>query len=64
MGSSLDEFVFASAIFLVFFLLFIPFTQANGKTAGITNFTILHTNDEHSALIPHNPAIDFIPDED
>lgn len=25
-------------------------------------FTILHTNDEHSALIPHSPAIDHDPD--
>ncbi|EEG78853.1 bifunctional metallophosphatase/5'-nucleotidase [Dethiobacter alkaliphilus] len=25
-------------------------------------FTILHTNDEHSALIPHSPAADFHPD--
>ena len=25
------------------------------------NFTILHTNDEHSALIPHSPAIDHDP---
>ncbi len=26
-------------------------------------FTILHTNDEHSALIPHSPAIDHVPDD-
>ncbi len=27
-------------------------------------FTILHTNDEHSALIPHSPAIDYLPHAD
>ena len=27
-------------------------------------FTILHTNDEHSAIIPHSPAVDYLsPDE-
>lgn len=25
-------------------------------------FTILHTNDEHAALIPHSPAVDFHPE--
>jgi len=28
------------------------------------NFTILHTNDEHSALIPHSPAVDHDPDNE
>jgi 5'-nucleotidase / UDP-sugar diphosphatase len=33
-----------------------------GKSeSGEINFTILHTNDEHSALIPHSPAIDYDP---
>lgn len=27
-------------------------------------FTILHTNDEHSCLLPHSPAIDFNPEKD
>ncbi len=27
-------------------------------------FTILHTNDEHSAVIPHSPAIDYLPGEE
>ncbi len=27
-------------------------------------FTILHTNDEHSALIPHAPAVDYLPGEE
>ncbi len=30
--------------------------QANG---GVKNFTILHTNDEHSELIPYDLAIDY-----
>jgi 5'-nucleotidase / UDP-sugar diphosphatase len=30
--------------------------------AGEIRFTILHTNDEHSALIPHSPAIDHDPE--
>ncbi|HHW73625.1 MAG TPA: hypothetical protein GX744_00005, partial [Firmicutes bacterium] len=24
--------------------------------------TVIHTNDEHSAVIPHSPAVDFYPD--
>lgn len=34
------------------------------STAGTeVFFTILHTNDEHSALIPHSPAVDYHPTE-
>jgi 5'-nucleotidase / UDP-sugar diphosphatase len=29
--------------------------------SGEIRFTILHTNDEHSALIPHSPAVDHDP---
>ncbi len=29
---------------------------------GELYLTIIHTNDEHSAMIPHSPAIDFLPD--
>lgn len=32
--------------------------------SGELFFTILHTNDEHSGLLPHSPAIDFNPEED
>ncbi len=41
------------------------------QTAGASSpikeelyFTILHTNDEHSALIPHAPAVDYLPGEE
>ena len=30
---------------------------------GPQNFTILHTNDEHSHLIPHSSVLDYHPDE-
>lgn len=30
--------------------------------SGELNLTILHTNDEHSSLIPHSPAVDHDPD--
>ncbi|HOB29695.1 MAG TPA: bifunctional metallophosphatase/5'-nucleotidase [Bacillota bacterium] len=36
----------------------------SGETAetGELYLTILHTNDEHSAMIPHSPAVDFHPE--
>ena len=35
--------------------------RVNQVHAEEINFTILHTNDEHSALIPHSPAVDHDP---
>uniref|UniRef100_A0A7C3RDY4 Bifunctional metallophosphatase/5'-nucleotidase n=1 Tax=Archaeoglobus fulgidus TaxID=2234 RepID=A0A7C3RDY4_ARCFL len=31
----------------------------SSAAADTVNFTVLHTNDEHSAIIPYSPAIDF-----
>ena len=31
------------------------------RITGEVNFTILHTNDEHSAIVPHSPAVDYQP---
>lgn len=36
--------------------------ETSGEAAGELYLTILHTNDEHSAMIPHSPAVDFHPD--
>ena len=36
--------------------------RAESAPAGELYLTILHTNDEHSALLPHSPAIDHDPD--
>jgi len=35
---------------------------APGAASNELHLTILHTNDEHSSLIPHSPAIDHDPD--
>lgn len=35
---------------------------ALGARTDELKFTILHTNDEHSSLIPHSPAVDHDPD--
>ncbi|NLA11579.1 MAG: bifunctional metallophosphatase/5'-nucleotidase [Firmicutes bacterium] len=36
--------------------------KGEGGEAGELFVTIIHTNDEHSAMIPHSPAVDFRPD--
>ncbi|MBS3942647.1 MAG: bifunctional metallophosphatase/5'-nucleotidase [Dethiobacter sp.] len=36
--------------------------QAAASPAEEIHFTILHTNDEHAALIPHSPTTDFRPE--
>jgi 2',3'-cyclic-nucleotide 2'-phosphodiesterase (5'-nucleotidase family) len=33
-----------------------------GNTGEELFFTILHTNDEHSSIIPHSPAVDYHPE--
>ncbi len=48
---------------LTFLLLLLPQdVQANHNSNKEFHFTILHTNDMHSALIPHSPAIDYHPE--
>ncbi len=39
-----------------------PALSAAGSAPGELFLTILHTNDEHSAMIPHSPVIDFHPE--
>lgn len=38
--------------------------QATENSVKELFFTILHTNDEHSSVIPHSPAVDFHPELD
>lgn len=45
-------------IFVIFVLLFLSLTV---NAAEEIFFTILHTNDEHSSLLPRGPAADFHP---
>lgn len=49
---------------LIIFLLLIIFSAAAAAAGSEAElkFTILHTNDEHSSLIPHSPAVDYEPE--
>ncbi len=38
------------------------FSPAGAAQSQELNLTIIHTNDEHGAVIPHSPAVDFYPD--
>lgn len=50
---------------LIFFTWSLSITSAeNYNHENEINFTILHTNDEHSAVIPHSPAVDYLPHEE
>ena len=40
----------------------VPALSAAGSASGELFLTILHTNDEHSAVIPHSPTADFHPE--
>ena len=40
-------------------VLLYPVARAESNGASAQRFTILHTNDEHSELIPYGPAIDY-----
>lgn len=55
--------VVISALAVVLSALALPVGSAAGKprasAAGVKNFTILHTNDEHSQVIPYGLAIDY-----
>ncbi|MFN2341188.1 MAG: 5'-nucleotidase C-terminal domain-containing protein [Halanaerobium sp.] len=48
---------------MIISILIIIILSAAGVEAAAEklNFTILHTNDEHSSLIPHSPAVDYQP---
>ena len=50
---------------LLIVILMVSFLGGSAETAAEGEeiwFTILHTNDEHSALIPHSSAVDYDPD--
>ncbi len=47
-------------ISLITLVLFSP-VFASGPSSEELYLTILHTNDEHSAIIPHSPTVDFHP---
>lgn len=57
---------------LLFFLLFLNMAlfglsghlSVSASEAEELYLTILHTNDEHSALIPHSPTVDFHPEKE
>ncbi len=66
-GASIRHKVFPSfACFLLVgtFVFFILTTVANAAPEDEFYLTILHTNDEHGALIPHSPAVDFHPERE
>ncbi|MCL0065753.1 bifunctional metallophosphatase/5'-nucleotidase [Dehalococcoidia bacterium] len=41
----------------------LPFSPRPAGGEAEIYFTVLHTNDEESALLPHSPAVDFHPEE-
>ena len=40
-----------------------PSSSSPEPTDDEVHFTVLHTNDEHSSLIPHSPAVDHDPED-
>lgn len=57
---------FGKILLYVFFTVLVVFVVGSALigaevSSDWIDFTILHTNDEHSALIPHSPAIDHDP---
>lgn len=48
-------------VFLVFLLLVFSSLQTFASPGEELYLTILHTNDEHGAIIPHSPTVDFHP---
>jgi len=51
---------FSLIIFFLFSFVFVNCTIVDGSS-GEVYLTILHTNDEHGALIPHSPTVDYHP---
>ncbi|NWF77274.1 MAG: 5'-nucleotidase C-terminal domain-containing protein [Chloroflexi bacterium] len=64
-GTNKGLFSILIAILVVASFLGIPGNSKGyaGET-GELHFCILHTNDMHSALIPHSPAVDYRPDKE
>lgn len=59
----LKHFLYILGFLLVFSVWGNTATAEDGSEQDIY-FTILHTNDEHSSIIPHSPALDYVPGED
>ncbi|MFP3897933.1 MAG: bifunctional metallophosphatase/5'-nucleotidase [Dehalococcoidia bacterium] len=53
--------ILATVLVFSSFLIMPHGLTADDRGAGEVYFTILHTNDLHSALIPHSPAVDYYP---
>lgn len=47
------------AAFIIFF--YVGWNSTGAAGSDVIHFTIIHTNDEHGALIPHSPAVDDHP---
>lgn len=52
----------AVALTALFVLATAPGALGAPQDAAELRFTVLHTNDEHSALLPHSPAVDHHPE--
>ena len=53
------------AAFIISIFILLTLTSENSEAAaGELYLTILHTNDEHGAVIPHSPAVDFHPERE
>ncbi len=62
-----EKWLFLVSTFLLLLAMFTGtpgYLRADAGETGEIYFSILHTNDLHSALIPHSPAVDYHPDED
>ncbi len=62
--TSVLTFALISAVFLTFSFAGFPAVRAYATAEPdheVLSLTILHTNDEHGALIPHSAAVDFHP---
>jgi len=57
-------FILTSILVVVSFLGFPADLNSQSGAAEELYFCILHTNDMHSALIPHSPAVDYRPGEE
>ena len=51
------------AFLFVFYVFISALFGAGVKADEVLDFTVLHTNDEHSALVPHSPAVDYHPEK-
>jgi 5'-nucleotidase/UDP-sugar diphosphatase len=57
-------FILTTVLIVVSFLVFPADLNSKSGATEELYFCILHTNDMHSALIPHSPAVDYRPGEE